>query len=100
MSDDDIDDHFVSATEGYSGAEIVAVVKEACMVAVRREIENRSTAERSEFRYLTFHPIRSGSMELTRELIDEGLSRVRPRITPELAQSYVEYADEEMKGRG
>ncbi|EER05744.1 cell division cycle protein 48, putative [Perkinsus marinus ATCC 50983] len=83
VSDDDIDDHFVSATEGYSGAEIVAVVKEACMVAVRREIENRS-----------------GSMELTRELIDEGLSRVRPRITPELAQSYVEYADEEMKGRG
>ncbi|KAF4732924.1 Spermatoproteinsis associated protein 5 [Perkinsus olseni] len=70
--DDDIE-HFVSATKGYSGAEIVAVVREGCMAAVRREIDHHG----------------SGEMALTRGLIDEGLSRVQPRITEELAQAYV-----------
>ncbi|KAF4655609.1 Spermatoproteinsis associated protein 5 [Perkinsus olseni] len=81
--DDDIE-HFVSATKGYSGAEIVAVVREGCMAAVRREIDHHG----------------SGEMTLTRSLIDEGLSRVQPRITEELAQAYVEYAEKQSSGAG
>ncbi|KAF4675384.1 Spermatoproteinsis associated protein 5 [Perkinsus chesapeaki] len=71
-------EHLVEATKGYSGAEIVAVVREGCMATVRKEIDEKSDG-----------------MVLTRELIDEGLSKVSPRISVELAQSYVDYANKQ-----
>jgi transitional endoplasmic reticulum ATPase len=60
---------FVDKTEGYSGADIESLCREAAMLALRRDLK---------------------SIEIKKEFFEEALKKVRPSITKEVQQAYAD----------
>ncbi|MFP4567313.1 MAG: CDC48 family AAA ATPase [Candidatus Woesearchaeota archaeon] len=60
---------FVDKTEGYSGADIESLCREAAMLALRRDLK---------------------SIEIKKEFFDDALKKVRPSITKEVQQAYAD----------
>src|SRR5881296_3639424 len=64
----DVDlDHVASQTGGYSGADLEAVVREAGLVSLRRDIESKN---------------------VTREDFRDALERIKPSVTPDMENWY------------
>ncbi len=71
--DEDVDlEKIAKATEGYSGADIANLVREAGMYAIRHE-EQLTTVNAKHF--------------------DAALTKIKPSVTPEMLKAYKEYID-------
>lgn len=64
---------FVSRTDGYSGADIESLCREAAMLALRKDLK---------------------SIEIKKEFFDEALKKVRPSITKDVQTAYAELQDQ------
>ncbi|MFD1599034.1 CDC48 family AAA ATPase [Halobellus rarus] len=79
---DDVDlDELASKTEGYVGADIEAVAREASMAASREFINSVSREEVAES---------VGNVRVTMEHFEHALDEVGPSVTPETRQRYEE----------
>ncbi len=73
----DVDLEKIAAmTEGYSGADLEALVREAVMIALRERLEPRP---------------------ITMEYFLKALKIVRPSLTPDMVRKYEQFAQEVMK---
>ena len=77
--DADVDiEHLVDSTEGYVGADIESVVREAAMLAIRDDPETTS---------------------VSKKFFDQALEKVRPSVTQEIEDAYKDIAKNFRKAR-
>ncbi|ASJ00436.1 CDC48 family AAA ATPase [Thermococcus gorgonarius] len=77
-------------TQGYSGADLEALVREAALTALRRIVRSIPGAEPGEEEFLE-------KLKVTRRDFEEALKRVKPSITPYMIEYYKNFEESRKK---
>ncbi|HIP66590.1 MAG TPA: AAA family ATPase [Candidatus Nanopusillus sp.] len=96
---DDVDlEEIARKTEGYSGADLEALVREAAMIALREAYEKAKEKGGTEGDIMK--ELENMDIKVRKEHFEKAMQKVRPSITKDMIEFYKQFEDSFKKGLG
>ncbi len=95
--DEDVDlEEIAKKTEGYSGADLEALVKEAAMIALREAYQKAKESGDSESEVMK--TLEQMDVKVRRDHFEKAMEKVRPSVTDEMIEFYKQFEENFRKG--